>query len=126
MKRYLNDIFYGILVYLAVAILAVIIYGVLFLNDMTESATMNSAYIAGAVLSLIVSFAFSWKSRPRSKSEAGVKGFIWMATSVVLLIITLAPGFSIFRELLGVFGFWIYMLCILLGPLLYAAVKHLK
>jgi hypothetical protein len=126
MKRYLKDIFYGVLIYIAVAILAVIIYGFLFLNDMTESATMNQVYVACAVLSLLVSFAFTLKSKPRSKSEAGVMGAIWMATSVILLIITIAPGLTIFGELLGVFGFWIFMFGILLGPLVYAAVKHLK
>lgn len=126
LKKYLREIINGVLLYIVVAILALLIYSILFLNDMTGAATMNQAYIAGAVLSLIVSFSFSWKSRPRSKSEAGMKGIIWMATAMVLLLITLAPGFSVFGELLGVFGFWIFMFSILLGPLLYAAVKHLK
>jgi len=126
MKKYLNDIFYGIVIYVVVAILAMIIYTALFLFDITKSATINQAYLAGSVLSLIVSFAFAWKSKPRSKSEAGRKGLIWMATSILLLMITISPGFKIFDVLLPVFGFWIYMLGILLGPLLYALIKHLK
>jgi hypothetical protein len=126
MKRYLNDFFYGIVLYVVVAILALIIYAAFFVFDLTKSATINQVYLAGSVLSLMVSFAFAWKSKPRSKSEAGWKGLIWMATSIMLLIITIAPGFKVFNELLGVFGFWVYMLGILLGPLLYALTKHLK
>jgi nitrate reductase NapE component len=126
MKRYLKDFFYGIVLYVVVAILALIIYAAFFVFDLTKSVTINQVYIAGSVLSLIVSFAFAWKSKPRSKSEAGWKGLIWMATSILLLIITIAPGFKVLNVLLGVFGFWVYMLGILLGPLLYALTKHLK
>jgi nitrate reductase NapE component len=111
---------------MVVAILALIIYATLFLFDLTKSATMNQVYLAGSVLSLIVSLAFAWKSKPRSKSEASRKGLIWMATSIMLLVITIAPGIKILNVLLGVFGFWVYMLGILLGPLLYALIKHLK
>lgn len=126
MKSYISDILYGIAVYLSVAILALVIYGTLFLLDRTEPVTMNQAYLAGAVISLLVSFAFAWKSKPRSKAEAGRKGAIWMATAILLLIATIAPGFKIVTVLLGVFGFWFFMFGILLGPLLYAAIKHLK
>ncbi|MBP1744585.1 MAG: hypothetical protein H6Q58_1563 [Firmicutes bacterium] len=125
MKKYLNEVLYGIAVYIAVAILALMIYGALFLLDRTETATMNQTYLAGAVLSLIVSFAFAWKSKPRSKAEAGRKGLIWMATSILLLVLTIAPGFKVVSVLLGVFGFWFYMFGILLGPILYAFVMHL-
>jgi hypothetical protein len=126
MKKYLNDVLYGIILYLAVLALAMVIYGTLFLLDRTETATMNQTYLTGAVLSLIVSFAFAWKARPRSKSEAGRKGIVWMAVSVLLLVITFAPGFKVFSVLLEVPGFWFYMFGIVMGPILYALVKHLK
>ena len=126
MKKHLNDVLYGIALYLAVLVLALVIYGTLFLLDRTETATMNQTYLAGAVLSLIVSFAFAWKAKPRSKSEAGRKGIIWMAVSVLLLLITVAPGFKVLSVLLGVPGFWFYMFGILMGPILYALVKRLR
>lgn len=126
MKKYVNDILYGIALYLAVLVLGLVIYGALFLLDRIETATMNQTYIAGAVLSLIISFAFAWKARPRSKAEAGRKGIIWMAVSVLLLVLTFAPGFRVFTVLLEVPGFWFYMFGILMGPVLYALLKHLR
>ena len=126
MNKYVNEVLYGIALYMAVLVLALVIYGVLFILDRTGTATMDQTYIAGAVLSLIISFAFSWKAKPRSKAEAGRKGIIWMAVSVLLLVITFAPGFSVFTVLLESPGFWFYMFGTLMGPVLYALLKHLR
>jgi len=78
------------------------------------------------VLSLGVSFFFSWISKPRSKGEAGIKGFIWMTVSVLLLWLLVLPGFGNIEVLLGIPGFYVYMFGVFMGPVLYALVKHLK
>jgi FtsH-binding integral membrane protein len=125
-KSLLKDFLYGLAVFAVAAFLAVTIYAALFLLEIDEKATVSQIYIMCSVLSLGVSFFFSWISKPRSKGEAGIKGFIWMAVSVFLLWAVVLPGFSNLTVLLGIPGFYVYMLGVFMGPVLYALVKHLK
>lgn len=125
-KSLLKDFLYGLAVFAVAAFLAVTIYAVLFLLEIDEKATVSQIYIMCSVLSLGVSFFFSWISKPRSKGEAGIKGFIWMAVSVFLLWAVVLPGFNNLTVLLGIPGFYVYMLGVFMGPVLYALVKHLK
>jgi len=125
-KSLLKDFLYGLAVFAVAAFLAVTIYAALFLLEIDEKATVSQIYIMCSVLSLGVSFFFSWISKPRSKGEAGIKGFIWMTVSVLLLWLLVLPGFGNIEVLLGIPGFYVYMFGVFMGPVLYALVKHLK
>ncbi|MHC1719538.1 MAG: hypothetical protein AB9844_02410 [Clostridiaceae bacterium] len=125
-KSILYDFLYGVAVFVVVAFFAVTIYTALFILEIDGEASISQVYMLCSILSLIVSFSFSWISKPRSKAEAGRKGLVWMVTSVLLLSVLIAPGFRIFTFLIGIFGFYIYMLGIFMGPVLYALIKHLK
>lgn len=122
MKKTVIDILYGILVY--IGIVAIQILSALPFRDPFSGESpllrinQNYEYLVAAIPILIWTVIVTWISKIQNKSDALRKAIIWTLV-VVLLDVALGLLNNTLSLTLGVWSYYIALIAVFLGPLVY-------
>lgn len=122
MKKTAIDILYGLLVYVgivAIQILSAIPFRDPFSGE-SQSLRINQnyEYLIAAIPILIWTVIVTWISKIQNKSDALRKAIIWTVV-VVLLDVVLGLLNNTLSLTLGVWSYYIALVAVFLGPLVY-------
>lgn len=133
----------GLVIYLFVAACSVAI-AFLFRDPFTSPGfgqqidSINIEYLIACVPVLLITLAFAWISRTRTKAEAWQKSIVWtiiialidiafaVINSVDLGVFVQSSLYEIFINTLACYGYYIVLAAAFAGPLFYARLKRLQ
>jgi len=130
MKQVAKDALFGMLVFVAVMACEFIVtlpFGeIAYESGRSEWATqINREFLVTALPAVLITFAFSFLLKTKSRKEAIRRGTIWSGT-FVLLYIVIGIGNHDLDLIFGTVGVYVLLACVFSGPVLYSAMRHLS
>ena len=121
---------FGILIFIAIMISEFIVtlpFGeIAYESDRTEWAMLiNREFLVTALPAALVTFAFSWLFKTKSRKEAIRRGMIWTGI-LVLFYIFIGIGNQNLDLIFGTVGVYVLLACAFSGPVLYSVMKRLS
>ncbi|SHJ10858.1 hypothetical protein [Parasporobacterium paucivorans] len=131
MKTIIKEILFGILIFIIIMILEFLVtlpFGEAGVENMSHEQLrphLNREFLLTALPAGIVTFLFAWLLKTDTRASAVRRSCVWIVIALVLYLL-MGIGNSNLDVLFTNFGMYVLLICIFLGPLVFAAIKRLK